>query len=642
MAQQLDRPDDPEAAACEVTVEHVGGIDACHVEFTPGVTLLTGRNATNRTSLLRALGGVLGGDAATLKSDADAGRVELTVGDETYTRVYERAGTGVTAGGEPYTDRDDLVDLFVAVLASNEARRAVERGADLREVIMRPVDTAAIERRIAELREEREAVRAELQESRSRREELPALEARRGELEAELADLEEELDRLQAAVAEADASVDDEGPADDLEAAREERQELADRVEVLEAELEALQGDRDELRAELDDLPEASPAEREELERELRSVRERKRGLDDQVASLTAVLEFNEDVLGGDALPRAVAPEEGTPADELDPDAGRELVCWTCGSPVRRADIADRLDELRAVVDEKRQASAEFAGRVSELEEELTHVERVIERREELADELEAAEAKIAEREEELAALEDRAARLDDRVASLEAELAAAEGDDEGELREAYRAISECRYERHRLRRELADVEDDIADIEATPEPAELRDRLETLEADLERERHRVDELEANAVDAFNEHMADLLGVLGYANLERVWIERKPGGDADVADSVFDLHVVRESADGAAYEDVVAHLSESEREVVGLVVALAGYLAHDVAEEVPFMLLDSLEAVDAGRIEALVGYFARHVPYLVVALLPEDARSLPDRYDRVTGDAIGG
>jgi len=84
------------------------------------------------------------------------------------------------------------------------------------------------------------------------------------------------------------------------------------------------------------------------------------------------------------------------------------------------------------------------------------------------------------------------------------------------------------------------------------------------------------------------------------------------------------------------YEDTVSHLSESEREVTGLVFALAGYLVHDVYEAVPFMLLDSLEAIDAERIAALVEYFADYVPYLVVALLPEDAQALPAEYDRVT------
>ena len=100
--------------------------------------------------------------------------------------------------------------------------------------------------------------------------------------------------------------------------------------------------------------------------------------------------------------------------------------------------------------------------------------------------------------------------------------------------------------------------------------------------------------------------------------------------------TVFELHVVRTTDNGTAYEDTIDHLSESEREVTGLIFALAGYLVHDVHETVPFMLLDSLEAIDSNRIAALVEYFSAFPEYLVVALLPEDAQALGDDYSRVT------
>jgi hypothetical protein len=44
---------------------------------------------------------------------------------------------------------------------------------------------------------------------------------------------------------------------------------------------------------------------------------------------------------------------------------------------------------------------------------------------------------------------------------------------------------------------------------------------------------------------------------------------------------MFDLHVIRSTGEGTTYEDSISHLSESEREVTGLVFALAGYLVHD-------------------------------------------------------------
>jgi hypothetical protein len=94
--------------------------------------------------------------------------------------------------------------------------------------------------------------------------------------------------------------------------------------------------------------------------------------------------------------------------------------------------------------------------------------------------------------------------------------------------------------------------------------------------------------------------------------------------------------VVRTGASGSVYEDTVDHLSESEREVVGLVFALSGYLVHEVHKEVPFMLLDSLEALDAQRIGTLIDYLSEQVPNIVVALLPEDAAAVDEEYQRVT------
>jgi uncharacterized protein YhaN len=133
--------------------------------------------------------------------------------------------------------------------------------------------------------------------------------------------------------------------------------------------------------------------------------------------------------------------------------------------------------------------------------------------------------------------------------------------------------------------------------------------------------------------------MAAVLDILEYQNIDRVWIERTERtvreGRRKVEKTVFELHVVRTTENGTAYEDTVEHLSESEREVVGLVFALAGYLVHDLHETVPFMLLDSLEAIDSTRIAALVEYFADESEYLVIALLTEDAEALSDEYTYV-------
>ncbi|KYH24673.1 Smc-like protein Sph1 [Halalkalicoccus paucihalophilus] len=128
--------------------------------------------------------------------------------------------------------------------------------------------------------------------------------------------------------------------------------------------------------------------------------------------------------------------------------------------------------------------------------------------------------------------------------------------------------------------------------------------------------------------------METVVDLLDYGNLARIWLEyRNPDTRGD---ATFELHVTRQTDDGTTYEDSVTHLSESEREVTGLVLALAGYLVHDVHEEMPLILLDSLEAIDSERIAQLVEYLEEYASYIVVALLPEDADALDDEYQRIT------
>ena len=152
--------------------------------------------------------------------------------------------------------------------------------------------------------------------------------------------------------------------------------------------------------------------------------------------------------------------------------------------------------------------------------------------------------------------------------------------------------------------------------------------------------RTKIERIEQQAIEEFNEHMEMMLETLEYDNLARIWLERTETevreGRRKRTKGVFDLHIIRQTDSRATYEDRVENLSESEREVTRLVFALAGYLAHEVHETVPFMLLDSLEAIDSERIETLVEYLAEYSEYLVVALLPEDAQEIGDDYRQIT------
>jgi septal ring factor EnvC (AmiA/AmiB activator) len=634
-----------------VSVRNLGGIDTESVTFEPGVTVLTGRNATNRTSLLRSVAAALGGSAGELKSDADEGTVDLSLGEETYTRQFERTGGGVRTSGDPYTDEASVVDLYSCLLATNPARQAVERGDGdaLREVVMDPVDTAEIRAEIDRRQREVRSLSEDLTEAARELDRLPDLRERLAARREERESLADELESVREAVEAAEVDPADAEEAEavvaDLTSVREEYEGVRDRLETQRDSVESLADERETVAGKLADV-EAPRAELEDARDELDALQQRRRALENTINNLVSIVEFNEELVdeSGDALPGAETDEtDDSVAAKLDPSS-ETVECWTCGTTVRRDAVAARLDDLRSVVDEKRRERTELETAISEQREYVAALRESVQEQESLVAELDDIDEETARRESRIDDLEARADDLRERIQALETAAAESDGLRNSDLLDRYKRLSELEYERGQLDEAIETVKTEIESVEAE---RDRHDRVET-EIDSHREaladlRSRIADVERAAVETFDDHMETVLDLLGYENVERVWLERRTrsAGDAVVPESTFDLHVVRSTSSGSVYDDSVDHLSESEREVIGLVVALAGYLVHDVHETVPFVLLDSLEAIDAERIADLVEYFADYAPYLVVALLPEDAAALPAAYDRVqTTEAV--
>jgi len=637
------------AESVTVEVENVGGIDETHVSFSSGVTILTGRNATNRTSLLQAIMAGLGSDDVSLKGDADEGHVELTIGDETYTRDLVRQNGTVVTGGDPYLDDPELADLFVFLLESNEARRAVQRTENLRELIMRPVDTAAIEDQIADLRSEREEVEQRLEDLKSLRHQLPELEGERQDLETEIEEKRETLAETKEAIEEADQDV---GSTRDQKAELEEtlasfrdaRSELEDVRYNLESEREsigALETEIENVERELEDLPKEVAGDVTDVEERIERLRGQRQELDTTVNELQKVIQFNEEMLEGtssDVVAALRGGEDGAVTDRLVED---QVVCWTCGSEVEESAVESTLDRIRDLRQEKLQERQELQSEIDDLKTEKATYEEQRRQRSQLEDRLDRAESELERRRERVTSLEEERTELEDRIEELETEVEHLQDETHGELLDLHREANELEFELGRRQSDLEDITEEIERIESELERRdELNERREEIQEQIEDLRTRIDRIETEAVEQFNEHMESVLEMLDYENLERIWIERKQEsvkqGRRRVEKAVFDLHVVRSTDDGKTYEDTIDHLSESEREVTGLIFALAGYLTHEVHEICPFLLLDSIEAIDSDRIARLVDYVSEYADYVVVALLPEDAQALDDSYQRVT------
>ncbi|MFW6382650.1 MAG: archaea-specific SMC-related protein [Haloferacaceae archaeon] len=669
-----------------VAVSNLGGITETQVDLDSGINVLSGRNATNRTSFLRAVMAALGSDRVSLKADATTGAVDLSLDGETYTRRLSRRGSTVTMDGDPYLTDSTVADLFAFLLESNEARRAVSRGEDLRELIMRPVDVETITAEIEAAEAEKRRLDRRLEELSGLAEDLPGLEAEKRRLAEAIEEQRAALDEKRAALEATDGSV---------EASRQDKQALDDALAELQSvqsaiedvrfQLETERESREPLREELDALEadrESLPdgdADPEEIDARLAALRDRRAAVDSTASRLQSVIQFNEELLTGadgdvrDALAAVGAtdgadetdgPEsvgaltddgDGAESDVVDDVADTSTTaptdrllddeattCWTCGSHVATAQIESTLEQLRALRRENLAERSDLADRIDELSATRSEYEAARRERQQLRRRIEHTETELEERAERIESLEADLADHRERATDLESTVETLDTDHENAVLDAHRAVTEAEFELSRLESEAEDVEERIDTIESQLEEREaLRADREAVSERLTALRTRIERLEDEAVEAFNTHMDTVLETLDYDNLERIWIERTteeagyPTG-GDVGSAAFRLHVVRSGPDGATYEDTIDHLSESEREVTGLVFALAGYLVHEVYEDVPIMVLDSLEAIDSTRIARLVEYFEEYAETILVALLPEDAAALDDSHHRVT------
>jgi len=632
-------------------VTNIGGITETSMELTPGVTLLTGRNATNRTSLLQAIMAALGSDSATLKGDSEEGRVELTVGDTTYTRNLYRKNGSVVTDGSPYLEDSTLADLFSFLLESNEARQSISSGNNLHEIIMRPVDTATIESQIEQRQEERDEIDTRIQKIDRRERKLPKLEEQKSEIETDidsksgdLTDLKQQIEDIDRDVGEQKSEKERlEAKIEEINSVRNKRESVRQKIETQKDSLDALKEENEELRSEREEY-EAVPADQiQRIESEITRLQNQRDELNTAINKIQTVVEFNEDLIEGEFT---LLSEDGSEDSEITDqllDDDSQITCWTCGNRTTTATIERMLDDLREQRDVHREEKKALSDKINELSDQRRSLKEQQREYNRVEERLETVESEIEERQNRLTDLEDQLQQRTEEVETLETEVERlqAETDQDSELLDLHKEANRLEVEIGQLENKRERIEDDISTIEdQIAEREQLKSQREEIQHEIENLRTRVEQLEGNATEQFNEHMEQILEILEYENIDRVWIERTEeevrSGRQKVKESNFDLHVIRSTDSGTVYEDTIEHLSESEREVIGLVFALSGYLVHDVHEKVPFMLIDSIEAIDSHRIAEVIDYFCGYADYLVVALLEEDAQALDPAFDRIT------
>ncbi|SIS13298.1 archaea-specific SMC-related protein [Natronorubrum thiooxidans] len=619
-----------------ISVQNIGGISAGEMAISPGVTLLSGENASNKSSFLRGLAAVLGGPVPPIKSDANNGTVSLQTADEEYVlNVSNRDGDPVVTDANQASDQRDLCELFVALGERNPIRRRILTDGDLYELLMRPVDTAEIEAEIERLSTRKDELDDRLAELDRMEDRLPTLRTRANTVQDKIDGIETQLREKRDEIDRRETETEEHDVFDDLKEKRSEHETVRNRIQTQRDAVRSLENEREDVLEQRKQLgPADSSADVDSIETEIEQLHHQKQQVTTTINALSPIVEMNNQLLDDQQeIPAEMKADEVVA--ELDPTS-RSITCWTCGNTVEREEIAEQVRVVQEILQEKRHQRETITDRIESLEEDKRQLERQRDERERLEQKEHSIEAEIERREVQLSDLREQQSSLDDEIQSLQADAEAIDGRDD-ELIDCYNEVSSLEYERGQLESELNELEQELERLEAElAKRDELEAERDSVATNLQEQRDRIETLERDLVTTFNESMQQVLDRLAYENIERVWIERLTGSDGSPTETDFELHVVRSSESGTAYEDTIESLSKSEREVIGLVVAFAGYLVHDVESELPVIVIDAIEMLDADRIRGLLDYFNRHAAHVVAAVLPEEAAELDETYPTVS------
>ena len=561
--------------------EHIGGIIEGEAEIEPAINIVHAENWQGKSSFLKAVETAFG-TAKPLTEGRSRGRVELETERRTVEVELYRENDRIVREGTPYLTSEydrKRAELFAFLGEQNAVREAVRRGNDLSAELTAPLDLQNIDEQITELKREREQVETRITEAKEATREVVSLETEIAQLTEELEQLREEYERV-----DDNQTSNDEDESQTLaekrtelerEQAREKR--LRDSVDRIEAKITDLKSSREEL-----DLPEV------DVEEELADVEESLQELETDLDLLQSLYSVNRRIMEEDRVDLLTGMERSLLDDTL--------TCWVCGADRDRSAVEKRLEAMNEQLSELRSRRNTLESRREKLEAKRQEKLDAKRQHEEIERQLSDLKAKRADRERSLASTHERIEELERTVESLSesvAETTEKLTELESEIRYTETELEECR-DSLETKQKLADRQSHLEE-----RYEDLTDEIVELRTEKEQRKRMVREEFEQAVDET--------------------IDRFETGfeTARLTDN-FELVVAREGREANLHA-----LSEGERELLGVLVALAGYEAFEVSSDVPIFLLDGLGALSESNLKKLVEYVADRTERLLFTGYPE-------------------
>ncbi|CAI49796.1 Smc-like protein Sph1 [Natronomonas pharaonis DSM 2160] len=584
----------------KLEIENIAGIRSGAATIEPGLNVVHAENWQGKSSFLKSIRTVFG-TANPITESCDEGYVELREEETTTTVRLTRADGRIIREGDPVLetpyDRRRAI-LFAFLGEENEIRRAVRRGEDLEDELTAPLDLQNIDEQITALTEKREDIERQLEQAERAADDAIDLEQRVQELSAELEELRSERSSMETH-GDSDSGSTTQALADkqaQLERQRNRKSRLESTVQRVEDRLTELDAAESGI-----DVPEAAVGE------ELATVETELRRLNSDIDLLQSLYSANHRLLEEDRLELVADIDRSI--------AGDVVSCWVCGADSDRETIesyvtalGERLSDARAERDELQQRHEELKSRREQRQEAEKRLQEIRDQQSEL-------ERQLEEKRESLADVEERIEELEDKVEALESEAEAA-----SEQRTDIE--SEIKFTETKLEETKASLEEKRDTADRRPELEARRDELTAEITDLRTEKKTT---KRRLRTEFEDAVDDV-------------IERFETGfeKARLTDS-FNLVVARDGREAS-----LDALSEGERELLGLLVALAGHEAFEVGEDVPVLLFDGLGALSAANLEKLADYVEGRAERIVFTAYPEHSTEGAHEIDPADWKVVSG
>lgn len=597
-------------------VSNIAGIRNGDIVLEPGTNAVQASNWQGKTSLITAIKSVLGASVSseTLTSGTDSGYIYLQTADTEYERRLELTGDNTTVEGNTYISEKDqqaAAELFAFLDETNAVRSAVREGNDLTPLLIDPLNRENIQEQIDELKSKRESAEAELERANEAAKQIPTKIDDINQLQTELSDLRADLDKIEG---DNDDSGEQEQLRAELKQARQNREQASRRINRLEGKIDSLESQIDKKEDELESLTVPSKSN---LSEKLNDNRSKLHQIEQEIETLEALYNATNTVLDGDHFDLVTDIER-----RIDDDY---LSCWVCGTETTRETVNAQINKISDMIADRRDRRSELQATVSDLEKTQNDIDKKNRKKESLETSLKQLKAKLSDSKNKLTDANDELENYTERVETLENQ------------------IKESNDRRKSIEKQIAQKEAEVDSLKNKRESLEQQaEKREQLKKEVKEFSKKIEELHSrrerviqHARDAFDEALDDVVAKFN-PSFEKARLRKHVDNSGQTTQ--LELVIARDDR-----EISVDALSEGEVELIGLIAALAGYEAFDLADQVPCILIDHLGSLASEHIHTLVDYLEDRTQYLVTTAYPEagefDANVIsPDEWDVVSDD----